>query len=277
MTRVLVLLSVSLLAPACHRAAPGPGRPAHDKPAARKGQGRAPETLLYVDGVPRASISYGELTVSGPQPLCEYLGAVGVPCPAVRALHLYASGGAVTPLGDLTKARLVVEPGTAPLIGGVALHAVAVYLGKAPPALPVEGIPYLDEPVRGGTRINVDGRLAARLKRNQIEGELLEQPGGYALADYLARAKLATPRAVELVTADDQVVRVPDRDVAGLLFDAEPEKHGQMSFRFAGRAVSVVAVNLYVAAAPPLRELARATPSLLTRQAGFTAGCSVVW
>jgi hypothetical protein len=60
-----------------------------------------------------------------------------------------------------------------------------------------------------------------------------------------------------------------------LRFQAEPEKHGQMSLHFAGRAVSTVAVNLFAAVAPPVRDLARAAPAL--RHAGFSAGCSVVW
>jgi hypothetical protein len=48
-----------------------------------------------------------------------------------------------------------------------------------------------------------------------------------------------------------------------------------MSFHFAGRAVSTVAVNLYAAVAPPVRELAHGAPAM--RHAGFNAGCSLVW
>lgn len=272
MTRVLCLF---LLAAFCQRP--------HDKPAppeARKGQkkgeGRAPETILYVDGVPRASISFGELTRLGRQPLCDYLASLETPCSTVRALHVYAE--AVTPIADLAAAQLEVEPGRAPRIAGVEAHAVTVYVQKPPPPLPVQGIPYLDERVRGGTRINLDGKLATRLKRNQIEGELPEGPDGYLLTDFLQQQKLTVPKAVELVMSDDQVVRVPDAEIARLRFQAEPEKHGQMSFRFAGRAVSTVAVNLYAAVAPPVRELARATPVTATaHHAGFNAGCSVVW
>jgi hypothetical protein len=267
MTRVLGLLFLL----ACHPQT-------HDKPAppaSRKGQKRAPETLLYVDGVARASLSAGELLHGASASLCDYLAELSVSCSSLRAIHVYRSGVA-SPLTDVTSARLAVQRGAAPRIDGVEVSAVAVYVEKAVPSLPVQGIPYLEESVRGGTRVNVDGRLAARLKRNRIEGALPELPGGYALADYVAHERLGVPRAVELVTADDEVVRVPDGEVANLRFDAEPEKHGQMSFRFAGRAVSTVAVNLYMKALPPTRELVSAVAAP-ARPAGFSAGCSVVW
>jgi hypothetical protein len=264
MTRLLVLCFTFA---ACHHAEkPAP-------PQSRKGQKHASETILYVDGAPRASLSWAEALRGGP--LCAFLGDVGVPCPTVRAVHLYRPDGTVSPLGDPVGALVELEAGAEPRVGGVEVRAVTVYVDKAVPPLPVQGIPYLDEKVRGGTRVNLDGRLAARLKRNQIEGELDESPNGYALADFLSLRKLGTPRAVELVSADGDVVRVPDAEIANVTFAAEPEKHGQMSFRFAGRAVSTVAVNLYQSATPPRREVVPPVPA--REKAGFSAGCSVVW
>jgi hypothetical protein len=268
MTRFLqTCVLVSLALAACHQRAEKPA-----PPQSKKGQNHAPETMLYVDGVPRASLSWAE--TPRPGPLCSVLADVGVACPTVRAVHLYALDGSVKPLGDPVGALVELEPG-AVRVGGSDVRAVTVYVDKPVPALPVTGIPYLEEKVRGGTRVNVDGRLATRLKRNQIEGELDEGPNGYSLADFLAQKKLETPKAVELVGADGEVVRVPDAEIAKVTFAAEPEKHGQMSFRFAGRAVSTVAVNLYRALAPPVRVLAQAAPA--PKRAGFTAGCSVVW
>jgi hypothetical protein len=105
--------------------------------------------MLYVDGVPRASISFGELIRPGRQPLREYSAALETPCSTAKALHLYAPGGEVTPLADLVDAQLMVETGGAPRIAGSEVRAVTVYVQKPAPSLPVRGIPYLDERVRG--------------------------------------------------------------------------------------------------------------------------------
>src|SRR5207237_9235857 len=91
MTRIFAVFCLSLLA--CHR-------PTHDKPAppeSRKGQKHAPETILYVDGAPRASLSWAD--VLRPGSWCAFLGDVGVAAQAVGAVHLDAAEGEVTPLG----------------------------------------------------------------------------------------------------------------------------------------------------------------------------------
>src|SRR5579859_7239273 len=119
MTRFLQICL--LLGVACHRPVEKPA-----PPQSRKGQKHAPETIVYVDGVPRASLSWAETLRAGP--LCSVLGDVGVPCPTVRAVHLYAPGGAVTPLGDPVGALVELEPGAAPRVGGVEVRAVTVYV-----------------------------------------------------------------------------------------------------------------------------------------------------
>ena len=276
MIRCLAL--VCLLA-ACHH--PPREKPAPVAQQQKKTPKRAHEPMVYVDGAPRASLNRLELppgTASGP--LCDYLGKIGVDCASVRALHLYRDGGAVEPVAVLRDSRLEIDDAGRPRIGGAEATDVAVYVEKSPPPPPIQGIPYLDEPLRGGTRVNLDGRLAARMKRNQLDGslpELSELDGEplYALADFLKQQKLNAPRAVELVTADDGLVRVPDGELGGVSFSAERQRHGQMSFHFAGRTVSAVAVNLYSASLPP----AHAAPAPAddgaprSRPAGFSAGC----
>jgi hypothetical protein len=259
---------------------------ARDKPAApttQQGQRRAQETLLYVDGKARASLGVAELPAAAGT-LCELLAAIELACPSLRAVHLHRVDGIVQPLdGDRERVRLEAAPGTRPRVAGVEVSAVAVYQHKQPPALPVRGIAYLDEPVRGGTRVNVDGRLAARMKRNLFDGGLTESAdesgeGRYRFSEFLRQQKLGVPRAVELVTAEEGIVRVPDAEVDGLRFSAEFQKHGQMTFQFGRRAVSAVAVNLYVSSAAPLRSVTAVAPlrSTASRHAGFSAGCGMM-
>jgi hypothetical protein len=257
MTRLLV---VCLLFSACkhvEREKPAP-------PATQKGEKRAHETIVYVDGTPRASLSVAEAPKANT--LREYLDALGV---RAREVHVYHEGNAV--VADVS-ARLELQAGARPRIGGEEVSAIAVYVDKQPPKLPVVGIPYLDEPVRGGTRVNLDGKLAARIKRNRIEGQLSElDDGSYRFADFLELQKLGAARAIELVQPDESIVRVPEVEVANVRFAAEEHQHGQMRFRFGERSIPAIAVNVYSASVPAER-IIRPAP---VQHAGFSGGCSV--
>jgi hypothetical protein len=258
------LLAVCLLLSACkhtERDKPAP-------PTTQKGEKRAHETLVYVDGVPRASLSIAEAPKAAT--LHEYLDALGV---HARTVHVYRDGNAV--VADVN-APLELGAGVRPRVGGAEVSAIAIYVDKPPPTLPVQGIPYLDEPVRGGTRVNLDGRLAARIKRNRIEGVLAElDDGSYRFADFLEQQKLGAARALELVQADESIVRVPDQEVANVRFAAEEHQHGQMRFRFGELAVSAIAVNVYSTASPPQRAVAAPSKATEARGAGFSGGCDV--
>ena len=239
---------------------------------------RARETLLYVDGAVRASLTAGELPAQR-MPLCDLLARVEAPCASVRGLHLYRESGAVE-AGDAHALTLELDDGGRALIGGAPVTDVTAYVAKAVPPLPVKGIPYLDEPVRGGTRVNLDGRLVTRMKRNQLDDALTPLSGDgddarYALADFLAPLHAREPRALELVTPDEGVVRVPDAEVGRVSFSAERQRHGQMSFHFGARTVPAVAVNVYLKTTPPERAERPSARPPAARQAGFSMGCDV--
>ena len=118
---------------------------------------------------------------------------------------------------------------------------------------------------RRGVRINVDGRLAAKIKRNLLEGNVEPvvepRPGEvarYRLRDFLAsRAVTVTHiRGIDLVTRDERVVRVsPEEIVAGIEFIAPDKGHGEMTFLVGGRAIPALAVDVWAESRPPTRPM----------------------
>jgi hypothetical protein len=270
------LLFVALLF-GCHHQEPAPA-PIKTTQHENKTPKRARETLLYVDGAVRASLTSGELPAER-LPLCDLLARVDAPCAAVHGLHLYRESGAVE-AGDARALTLELDDAGRALVGGAPVTDVTVYVDKAVPPLPVKGIPYLEEPVRGGTRVNLDGKLVSRMKRNQLDDTLTPISGDgddarYSLGDFLAPLHAAAPRAIELVTPDEGVVRVPDGEVGRVSFSAERQRHGQMSFHFGARTVPAVAVNVYLKSAPPERTAPPTAARPTTRRAGFSMGCDV--
>jgi len=103
------------------------------------------------------------------------------------------------------------------------IQAVMIYIDKTPPKLmlaesaegqkigleedgfvldgkPVMGVPYWGEPLRGGVRIYLDDRLAAIVKRQELDGKKAKQtPDGLAwgLSDFFASKGVDTSKLVE--------------------------------------------------------------------------------
>jgi hypothetical protein len=131
------------------------------------------------------------------------------------------------------------------------------------------GIPYNHDDGRRGVRVNVDGVMAARIKRNLLEGNVNPvtppKPGEsarYRLTDFLAARNVALPevRGVDLLLRDERVVRLSAAEVqAGVEFTALKQHHGEMIFHVAGRDVPALAVDVWAKTDPPSRPLRSAS------------------
>lgn len=99
------------------------------------------------------------------------------------------------------------------------IASVMVYIKKKPPTLipnqgfeldgvPQEGVPYFGEPIRGGVRVYFDDKLAAIIKRQELDAKrAVKGTDGeleWKLADVLAAQGLDLKKAAELwVVRDD--------------------------------------------------------------------------
>jgi hypothetical protein len=159
------------------------------------------------------------------------------------------------------------------------LTGVVVYVDKAPPTLSedngasvltyadgkvVTGVPYADEEQGNGTRLYVDGKLTATLKRKKISNSALI-PGDdahprFSLAGFLdtvgVDAKKA--KAVDLVAGDDVVARSPEG--TKLAFTLPAKSQGKAVFEVpkasAGSdtaSTRISAIQLYIRTTPPAR------------------------
>lgn len=91
------------------------------------------------------------------------------------------------------------------------LVALTIYVKRTPPTLTadhtleldgqeVRGIPYHGEPLREGVRVYIDNRLAAVLKRNQLQMTGTQ----WRLADVLARQGIAVARIARIELIHDE-------------------------------------------------------------------------
>jgi hypothetical protein len=122
------------------------------------------------------------------------------------------------------------------------ITAVMIYIAKTPPTLdsdgfvldgrPVDGIPYFGEPLRGGVRIYLDDKLAAIIKRADLDvkqsttmsdGEL-----AWSLAGFLKSRGVDTSKVVEgwVIRNDMREERLPMASLAAMTFEA-PSKSGK--------------------------------------------------
>jgi len=272
-------------------AASGCKRPAAPSPAPAAAAAEAPRTvgkgateaglelhvpLVYVDGEPRAAFAYNELPATLPLDrehrgkLCDYFKLLGAECAKIERVDFHVAGDTVFVAGaDLRKARALFHfsdgLGGRPRVDGTLvpgdLTDVVVWVTVAPGGM-------LKDDGRRGVRINVDGRLAAKIKRNLLEGNVQPvvepRPGEvarYRLRDFLASRSVTVAhiRGIDLVTRDERVVRVSPEDVAGGIEFIAPDKgHGEMTFLIGGRAIPALAVDVWAESAPPTRPMRQA-------------------
>ncbi|HEX6838400.1 MAG TPA: hypothetical protein VF334_17610 [Polyangia bacterium] len=266
-------------APAAVAAAPSP--PAGVRSVGKGAQEAGLEVhvpLVYVDGEPRGVLAYNELPstlaldAQHRAKLCDYLKVLGAECAKVQRIDFHVPNDTVFVSGtDLRKQRGVTFHFVDGLSGrpridgtlapGVDLVDVVVW-AKVPPGS------MLHDDGRRGVRINIDGHLVAKIKRNLLEGNVEPvvepKPGEvprYRLRDFLASRSVTVShiRGIDLVTRDEHVVRVSAEDLAaGVEFIAPDKGHGEMTFLVGARAIPALAVDVWAETAPPTRPMRHA-------------------
>jgi hypothetical protein len=237
--------------------------------------------LVYIDGDPRAALAYNELPAGLPLDrehrgkLCDYFKLLGAECSKIQRVDFHVTGDTVFLSGaDLRKQRgltfhfadgLGGRPRIDSALVAAELTDIVVWAGAAPGGM-------LKDDGRRGVRINVDGKLAAKIKRNLLEGNVEPvvepRPGEvarYRLRDFLASraVTVAHIRGIDLVTRDERVVRVAADDLAsGIEFIAPDKGHGEMTFLVGGKAVPALAVDVWSESTPPTRPMRHADGEL---------------
>ena len=285
--RSLAILLTLTAAAGCKRAAEPAAPPAVAAPVAAAasnlrtvGKGAAEAglqvhvPLVYVDGEPRAAFAYNELPAKlaldaqHRGKLCDYFKLLGAECTRVQRVDFHVGTDTLFVSGaDLRKAHNLTFHFTDGLSGRPHLDGTLAPGPLADVMVWVKDHPggMLRDDGRRGVRINVDGRLVAKIKRNLLEGNVEPvvepRPGEvprYRLRDFLASRSVTVDhiRGIDLVTRDEHVVRVAaDELTAGLEFMAPDKGHGEMTFLVGGHAVPALAVDVWAESAPPIRPM----------------------
>lgn len=121
------------------------------------------------------------------------------------------------------------------------ITAVMIYVDKTPPTFdeggfvvdgrPVDGIPYFGEPLRGGVRIYLDDKLAAIIKRQDLDAKQAIVKDGelrWSLWGFLESRGVDTSKVVEgwVIRDDTRQERFPTSVLAPIMFEA-PSKSGK--------------------------------------------------
>ena len=121
------------------------------------------------------------------------------------------------------------------------ITAVMIYITKTPPTFdeggyvldgrPIDGIPYFGEPVRGGVRIYLDDKLAAIIKRQDLDpNQAIVRDGEamWSLWGFLKSRGVDTSKVVEgwVIRDDLRQEKFPTSALAPMMFEA-PSKSGK--------------------------------------------------
>lgn len=201
----------------------------------------------------------------------EYLEALAVPLAKIKEVHLYGGRGrvAIIPGKEIRRYKKeLMFSFTAGDQGKMRMHwdqklevsdtidkvqAVAIYVDKKAPAwnrakwglvddegVKIEGIPYCDEPLKGGVRIYLDGRIVHHIKRNKtferkVEPTMMVDGIPYfRMFDYLEELGVDTRGvvAMELLDRNTVVRRVEGSELARerptIELSAPPAMSGQV-------------------------------------------------
>jgi hypothetical protein len=288
MSRSLSIILALVAAAGCKRQAePAPApvaagpAPAQEVRSVGKGAAEAGlevhVPLVYVDGDPKAAFAYNELPAAialdaqHRGKLCDYFKLLGADCSKVQRVDFHGSTDTLFVSGeDLRKQRRVTFHFTDGLAGRPRVDGtlapgdfrdVVVWVKEQPGGM-------LKDDGRRGVRVNLDGRLVAKIKRNLLEGNVEPvvepKPGEvarYRLRDFLASRSVTVGRirGVDLITRDEHVVRVSAEEIAaGIEFQAPDKGHGEMTFLLGGRTVPALAVDVWSENAPPARPMLKA-------------------
>ena len=195
----------------------------------------------------------------------DYLTALGVDWHKIKMLHVYGTKLsqtiAVTPK-DLERAdsgefmfRFGADiagkpiPHVPPHFGNGKqpdkINGVMIYIDKKPPTItregieldgePIDGVPYYGEPLRGGVRIYLDDKLAAIIKRSELDVKKATQtPDGdlhWKLAEFLASNGVDTSKIVEgwVIRDGRRKEKLAWSDLSKMTFSANDKAHGDIA------------------------------------------------
>lgn len=219
--------------------------------------------------------------------LTEYLKGLGVDAAKLKAIHFYGGRTRLAILdgrevrrqgarilfsftqGDTGKPRFHWPPGTRVNDTIDKINNVAIYQDKKPPVwdneryvLVLDGeelegeIPYATSELRGGTRVYLDGRLVANVKRNAIDalGLASTSTGAvprWSLAGFLeaSGAKLDGVKSYDVVNEDALAGRFEAKDLRQLELVFVDKGGGQT--RIHPKGLLATSVLLYAKKRPP--------------------------
>lgn len=242
--------------------------------------------------------------------MCDYFHWLGADCSTIKETHWYQGKGRIAIITgkelrrfkDTLYINFTKEFSGKPRVewqSTTGLHTnerpdlvadLAIYVDKKAPkwsdkywalvddkGYPIDGIPYAHADGKRGVRVNLDGILKARIKRNLLDGNVTavnadkpnEDPR-YRLLDFLAsqNVKVDGVRGIDLVVRQERVVRVPAAEAAKIEFVAARQHHGEMMFYFGQHYVPALAVDIWSSSEPPARPMRTVTLGNATADRG---------
>lgn len=227
----------------------------------------------------------------------DYLVAMGIDVKKVKELHVYGprfSNSVVASTKDLLspeakdfqfrfgsntfgKAIPAVPPGFASGKVPDKLAALMIYIEKKPPTLtpegfdldgvPQEAVPYFGEPIRGGIRVYLDNRLAAIIKRQELDPKKATKAADgeleWKLGEFLQGQGVDTSKVSELWVVRDEkrTEKLPGTAIPNMTFQASAQAKGGVLLRD-GAAASLIRANVIALHTKPVdpKDLPFTTP-----------------
>jgi hypothetical protein len=228
--------------------------------------------------------------------LADYVTALGVDVKKVRGAHLY--GGSRISIvdraefarigaeimfsfaqGDRGKPRVHYPPKKLFVNTTIdMLSGIAIYVDKEPPTLKdgalvmpdgsaVAGkVPYAPEEQGNGTRVYVDGKLVATVKRKKLPNDVAIEsatgPTKFSLVGYAGKvsADAKNAKAIDLVAGDDVVAHLAPEGAKNVTFYVPSHNRGQALVDLppatasgAPQPARISAVQIFVKTPPPAR------------------------
>jgi len=138
------------------------------------------------------------------------------------------------------------------------INGVMIYIDRKPPTVtpdgieldgvPQDGVPYYGEPLRGGVRVYLDDKLAAIVKRQELDVKAATQtPDGelhWNFGAWLSSKGVDASKIVEgwVIVDGRRTQKIPFADLAKLTFSASSQKSGEIVL---GDGVRVNALALH--------------------------------
>lgn len=208
----------------------------------------------------------------------DYLNAIGVDPKSIKMMHVYGpklSQSIAVTAKDLARPdagefmfRFGAEVGGKPLphvppnFGNGKqpdkINGVMIYIKRKPPTItkdgieldgvPQDGVPYYGEPLRGGVRVYLDDKLAAIVKRQELDAKTATQtPDGelhWGFGQWLAAKGVDASKIVEgwVIVDERRKQKIPFAELAKMTFTASSQKSGEIIL---GNGVRANAIALH--------------------------------